>query len=43
MVDFKYLINNDFFQMGGFGDKRVKNINIGLLGKIIKFLFHNKK
>lgn len=32
MVDFKYWINKDYFKIGRFGDKHVKNINIGILG-----------
>ncbi len=33
MVDFKYWINNDYFKIGRFGDKHVKNINIALFCK----------
>lgn len=33
MIDFKYYINNDWFKCGRFGEKHVKNINIGLLSK----------
>ncbi len=31
MVDFKYYINKDYFTIGNFGDKKVKQLNIALL------------
>jgi hypothetical protein len=34
MVDFKYYINNDFFNIGNYGDKEVKRINVLLMGKM---------
>ncbi len=33
MVDLSYYINNDWFKIGRFGEKHVKYINYGLLGK----------
>lgn len=32
MIDYLFYINNDWFKIGRFGEKHVKNINIGLLG-----------
>lgn len=32
MVDFQYYINNDFFKIGRFGEKHVKQVNMGILG-----------
>ena len=33
MVDFKYYLNSDFFKIIRFGEKHVKQINIGIFGK----------
>ena len=35
MVDFKYYLGKDYFQIGHFGDKHVKRLNIALLGMVI--------
>ena len=32
MIDLSYYVNNDWFKIGRFGEKHVKNINIGLVG-----------
>ena len=33
MVDLKYYLDSDWFKIGRYGEKHVKYINIGLLGK----------
>ena len=41
MVQFAYYLNNDWFKIGGFGEKHVKLINSGLLGIIIIIFSHH--
>lgn len=32
MVEIKYYLDNDWFKIGRYGEKHVKNVNTGLMG-----------
>jgi hypothetical protein len=39
MNQVKHYLNTDYFKIGRYGDKHVKYVNIGLLGKVIVDLY----